>query len=445
MQAPSHRAHHNHLFSTGLCTAQASCIAFSYSLMQFISMYKIMTTQQILRLGFTHLGFTHKDILRARRCCVRRLSRGVYSVRHVCTVEGHRPLWASIAEGTHSEFTQHGDIRDEIEELDAAVMARCEVRFQKQGRQKLRKEAAGSPEPTTTAQSSLPSASPPAEVFSHISAALIHGLPIAYPVTHQVEVVRPGVNRRFKSIHVRGGTIPRHHRQAVRGTEVTTLERTLIDVARTYNPDISVSMFDDALRRGLTTREKILQTLAQCLEIRNTKKVSLALDLADGRRESPAESIAAVRFFQHGFAGFVPQVEFDAAALRTKVRVDFCHAAARLIVEIDGIGKLYLGSGCPVTSSSAKGAENNGCVIGTGASSESAGKSYSRRQSLKRSGGSSWARGEFTMVHSEISTLHLTRSTIDNLCGCRNCERQTELGGSRGGPRGTLRSAAAWM
>lgn len=239
------------------------------------------------------------------------------------------------------------DIRDEIEELEAAVMARCEVRFQKQERQKLRKEAGSSPEATTAAQSSSPSASSPAEVFSHISAALIHGLPIAYPVTHQVEVVRPGVNRRFKSIHVRGGTIPRHHRQAVRGTEVTTLERTLIDVARTYNPDISVSMFDDALRRGLTTREKILQTLAQCLEIRNTKKVSLALDLADGRRESPAESIAAVRFFQHGFAGFVPQVEFDAAALRTKVRVDFCHEAARLIVEIDGIGKLYLGSGVP--------------------------------------------------------------------------------------------------
>lgn len=127
-------------------------------------------------------------------------------------MEGHRRLWASIVEGTHSEFTQHGDIRDEIEDLDAAVMARCEVRFQKQGRQKLQKDAAGSRDATTAAQSSSPPASPSAEVFSHISAALIHGLPIAYPVTHQVEVVRPGVNRRFKSIHVRGGTIPRHHR-----------------------------------------------------------------------------------------------------------------------------------------------------------------------------------------------------------------------------------------
>ncbi|MDN6133608.1 MAG: endonuclease domain-containing protein, partial [Brevibacterium sp.] len=306
----------------------------------FNIMYKIMTTQQIIR-----LGFTHNDIRRARSCCVRRLSRGVYSVRHVCTVEGHRRLWASIAEGTHAEFTMHGDIRDEIAELDAAVMARCEVRFQKQGQLD---RATESDAVTGAAASDKSSpASPPAEVFSHISAALIHGLPIAYPVTHQVEVVRPGVNRRFKSIHVRGVTIPKHHRQGVRGTEVTTLERTLIDVARTYNPDISVSMLDNALHRGLTTREKILATLAQCLEKRNTKKVHLVLDLADARRESPAESIAAVRFFQHGFVGFVPQTEFDATSLRSKIRVDFCHKAARLIVEIDGLGKLYLGSGVP--------------------------------------------------------------------------------------------------
>lgn len=306
--------------------------------MQITVMYKILTTQQILR-----LGFSHEDIRRARSCCLRRLSRGVYSVRHICDRDSHRALWASIDEGAHSEFTQYGDIRDEVEELDAAVMARCEVRFQKQGLVEAGSDA--TPQSATSVQSSP--APPPPEVFSHISAALIHGLPVAYPVTHHIEVVRSGTNRRFKSIHVRGGTIPKNHRLKVRGTEVTTLERTLIDVARTYNPDISVSMLDSALRRGLTTMEKILTTLSQCFESRNTKKVHLALDLADARRESPAESIAAVRFFQHGITGLVPQVEFDAASLHSRLRVDFCHKAARLIIEIDGIGKLYLGSGVP--------------------------------------------------------------------------------------------------
>lgn len=307
--------------------------------MQFRYMYKTLTTQAIIK-----LGFSHEDIRFARSCCLRRLSRGVYSVRYVCTLEKHRRLWASIEEGTHSEFKQYGDIRDEIVELDAAVMARCEVRFEKAG---IQKKATSDADAAPNEQAQSPTTQPTAEVFSHISAALIHGLPVAYPVTHQVEVVRPRINRRFKSIHVRGATIPKHHRQGVLGTEVTTVERTLIDVARAYNPDIAVSMLDSALRRSLTTREKILTTLSQCLEVRNTKKVHLALDLADARRESPAESIAAVRFFQHGIVGFVPQVEFEAASLRSRIRVDFFHKAARLVVEIDGIGKLYLGSGVP--------------------------------------------------------------------------------------------------
>src|SRR5699024_198187 len=82
--------------------------------------------------------------------------------------------------------------------------------------------------------------------------ALMHSLPIAYPVTHQVEVVRPGDNRRFEAINVRGNRIPRAHRTVIGGVEVTTLERTIIDVARSYNLDIAVAMLDDALHRGLT-------------------------------------------------------------------------------------------------------------------------------------------------------------------------------------------------
>lgn len=285
-------------------------------------MYKLISTEEILR-----LGFNHSDIRRARSCCLRRLSRGVYLVRHVCSQKSHRPLWASIEEKVHQVFIEHGDIRDEVEELNASVIAHYEQRSDR------------------ITDSSKPDPSP--EVFSHISAALMHGLPIAYPVTHQVEVVRPGVNRRFKSIHVRGSAIPKSHRTTVAGAEVTTLERTLVDVARCYHLDISVAMLDDVLRRGLTCKDAILEVLGQCLEKRNVTKVRLAIDLADPRRESPAEAIAGVRFFQHGITGMDPQITFRAESLRSDIRVDFRHRRAGLIVEIDGIGKLYLGSGVP--------------------------------------------------------------------------------------------------
>lgn len=293
--------------------------------MQFECMYKLIGTEELNR-----LGFSHSDIRSARTCCLRRLSRGVYLVKHVCDQKAHQPLWASIHEKIHKTFVEHGDIRDQVEDLNASVMARHNQQSD------LRTDA------------SKPN--PPPEVFSHISAALIHNLPVAYPVTHQVEVVRPGTNRRFKSIHVRGNLIPPNHRAVTGcGAEVTTLERTLIDVARSYNLDISVAMLDDALHRGLTTKDQIRTVLAQCLEKRNISKVKLAIELADSRRESPAEAIAAVRFFQHGITGLEPQITFRTENLRRDIRVDFRHSQARLIVEIDGIGKLYLGSGVPRT------------------------------------------------------------------------------------------------
>ena len=285
-------------------------------------MYKLLSTEEIVR-----LGFNHADIRRARACCLRRLSRGMYLVSRVCERDFHRPLWASIDERIHEVFIDHGDIRDEVNELNASLSGHFSQRADQR------------------TDDSKPD--PPEEIYSHISAALIHGLPVAYPVTHQIEVVRPGVNRRFKSIHVRGNQIPQAHRATIGGAELTTLERTLIDVARSYNLDVSVPMIDDALHRELTTRETILTTLAQCLEKRNGLKVRLAIDLADARRESPAEAVAAVRFYEHGITGVEPQVTFRADSLNRDIRVDFCHRRARLIIEIDGIGKLYLGSGVP--------------------------------------------------------------------------------------------------
>ena len=315
-------------------------------------MYRILTTQELNR-----LGFTHEDIRFARTCCLLRLSRGVYVARRVCTVERHRPLWAGIAERTHDELVEHGDNRDAINELSAKVMARRELQFQRRNARTASANESGDSgavgsgdsgaEETTDHGNREAQSGVDVEVVSHISAALVHGLPVAYPVTHQVEVVRPGVNRRYPSLHVRGTTIPAAHCQRVGGMRVTTLERTLVDVARTYSLEISVAMIDDALRRSLTTLERIRAVVAQAVEKRNTKRVERALDLADGRRESPGESIAAVRFYQHGIVGMVPQVTFRTERQRPDIRVDFCHKGARLIVEIDGIGKLYLGSGVP--------------------------------------------------------------------------------------------------
>ena len=62
----------------------------------------------------------------------------------------------------------------------------------------------------------------------------------------------------------------------------------------------------------------------------------------DGRRESVAESICAVRFHEYALPGFEPQVEFFDEKGQFIARTDFANKKAKVIVEFDGEGKYHL-------------------------------------------------------------------------------------------------------
>ncbi|WP_231445618.1 DUF559 domain-containing protein [Brevibacterium zhoupengii] len=128
---------------------------------------------------------------------------------------------------------------------------------------------------------------------------------------------------------------------------VTTLEQTLVDVALTYELATAVAMVDHALRQGLTSMEEIEMAFAERDTARAQRRARTTLDLADARRESPAESVAAARFFEHGIGGFDPQVDFRDRSGRVFARVDFCHRAAKVIVEVDGLAKYSMGPRTP--------------------------------------------------------------------------------------------------
>lgn len=67
-----------------------------------------------------------------------------------------------------------------------------------------------------------------------------------------------------------------------------------------------------------------------------------ALALADGRRESVAESICAVRFFEFSIPGFEPQVTICDENGKFVARTDFANRRAKVIAEFDGVGKYHL-------------------------------------------------------------------------------------------------------
>lgn len=284
-------------------------------------MYAYITAARLLR-----LGFSREEVRRALRCCLRRVARGRYVTEFVCADATHSDLWESIKNGSSSDFVQFGDIRDRVERLKVLIRARAEH-----------------------LQECLLSQRAPrgGEVFSHLSAALIHELPVSSLSEHRVEVARSKVSRTYANLRVRRRLTPQTQLVKIGIYAVTSLERSLIDVARDYPLSVSVPMLDHALRGGSTDLDDMRTVASACVEIEGSRNVENAIELADGRRESVAESLCAVRFHEFGIDGFVPQVNIFDAAQNWLGRVDFCHEKAKVIVEVDGMGKYGLGSGDP--------------------------------------------------------------------------------------------------
>ena len=291
-------------------------------------MYLCMTTDKLYR-----LGFSKNEVRRGERCCLKRIARGRYVATGTCEDLRHETIWAALSEEDFEEFGHSGDMRDEIEPLRVLIRTRAERIHTASGRWRVTKGR---------------------EVFSHLSAAIVHDLPIAYSAETRVEVFRPNVSRKYRFLYVRNREIPSAHRKMVGICAVTTMERTLIDVARDYAPDISVPMLDEAIRKRRTSRWRVEAVRDECPKARGDSAVRRALDLTDARREAPSESIAAVRFFEHGITGFEPQVEFFGDRGEVIARVDFCHREAKLIVEIDGLEKYTMDGRSPRLSIAAE-------------------------------------------------------------------------------------------
>lgn len=284
-------------------------------------MYTNFTTARLLR-----MGFSRTEVRRAQNCCLRRVARGRYVTEFVCTDQRHRQLWESIKRGSSGEFARFGDTRDRVERLKVLIRARAEHLQEAQLKQ---------------------SAPRGGEAFSHLSAALIHELPVSGFNVQRVEVVRPAVSRTYANLRVRRRKIPQEQLVRIGIYPVTSLERTLIDVARDCSLELAVPMLDHALRSRWTTLDSVRSVVEECAEAAGARMVATALAIADERRESVAESICAVRFFEHGIVGFEPQINIFDDAGHWLGRVDFCCEKAKVIVEVDGMGKYSRGSGDP--------------------------------------------------------------------------------------------------
>lgn len=179
----------------------------------------------------------------------------------------------------------------------------------------------------------------PGAMASHSSAAVLHGVPLAFLPDHACVSVVPWHTGEIRGLHVHRVTSedlgPPYGR-----TLCTTVARTVIDLAREHGPHAGVVPLDFALRQGLTTPESLTATLRHCRRWPGVRAARTAIDAADPRSESPLESLSRLRIIAAGLPDPELQTTIADQARQSIGRVDFYWEQFGVVGEADGLLKI---------------------------------------------------------------------------------------------------------
>jgi hypothetical protein len=182
---------------------------------------------------------------------------------------------------------------------------------------------------------------PPA-VASHHSAALIHGLDMLGHVPHEIVAVTrpPGGGSRIggPGVHVHIAALPKGDVVTWRGMPVTSVARTVIDLARASSFAAGVVAADAALRARQVSKAGLDLCITACAGWPGIQSARRVTAFADARSESALESISRVAFHDHG----LPPPDLQAwVGNEDEVigRADFLWRTYRTVGEADGAVK----------------------------------------------------------------------------------------------------------
>jgi len=175
-------------------------------------------------------------------------------------------------------------------------------------------------------------------VASHQTAAALWGLPVLGRDDGQVHVSRPrraqGARHRFPGVIVHHAALPDRHVAVRDGVAVTTVDRTVVDLARSSRFRAGVATADAALRAAQCSRAGLGVVLADCAGWPGIKRARAVVAFADPAAASPLESISRVAFDEFG----VPPPRLQAELVTLDI-ADFYWPAQRVVGEADGLGK----------------------------------------------------------------------------------------------------------
>ncbi|GGC67532.1 hypothetical protein IEU95_03305 [Hoyosella rhizosphaerae] len=176
-------------------------------------------------------------------------------------------------------------------------------------------------------------------VGSHVTAALLHGLPTwglpldAIHVTRDSTASGKSSNRR--TLH--RAPLPADHITQREGIAVNTVERLLVDIARTADAESVFVTGDYALRHQRTTLAAIAAVVEDMRGWRGIGKARTVLDQLDARSESVGESRSRAVLLAMDLPALSIQHEIrDSLSRRLLARVDFALESLRIAGEFDG-------------------------------------------------------------------------------------------------------------
>lgn len=184
-------------------------------------------------------------------------------------------------------------------------------------------------------------------VVSHMSAAVLHGLPIWRDQLERVSIIRDrkGSGRERRYVRVRGMPLAAEDLATVDGIVTTSLARTVVDLACLLSTRRAVAVGDAALRQveqtepGRDFPAELASTLARATRRPGVPRARRVVAFLDGRSESPGESESRVIMHEHGIP--TPELQhelFDAGGYLV-ARTDFAWLERRLLGEFDGAVK----------------------------------------------------------------------------------------------------------
>jgi hypothetical protein len=182
-------------------------------------------------------------------------------------------------------------------------------------------------------------------VVSHVSAAVLHGLRIWAVPLDRVHVTRARRNggRCGALVHVHTAPLDPAEIVTIGGRLVTSLARTVADLARSLPFEQAVALADSAMfhkRKDPVDRADLVEALARAPRWPGNPAARRAIAFANGLSESVGESRSRIAIAAAGLPPPVLQWEVRAAGAGARIgRVDFGWPELRVVGEFDGLVK----------------------------------------------------------------------------------------------------------